>query len=185
EWQAIKTTDHEIGLPFLTIDNVTPGFIVIAYIAIKAAADGVVNAKMEIEHLSDNNGINHDALDEFIDNAGRFILPHMDHSPAHVLATAINSHNYTKGVLLRIYRMCGDLGVICASRFTFIKLVDRELFFTLLDEGMPEGSIEVSFSRAHFDAEIEAGRKLKEPEVEHQIDAIRNRLLERVDLADD
>lgn len=199
EWEIIMTDDAVCGLPFYNIENVNPGYIAIAYCALQVAEDCVANAneKMTAKSAaskavegvkSEFNALDTkepEDIDAFVTNASRMLVSRMDHSPAYSLSIAANSHNYTKGVLLRLYRMCGDLGVVCASRFTFIKLVDRELFFVLLDEGMPEGSTEVSFSRAHFDSEIEAGRKLSEPEVDHQINAIRNLLLERVDLTDE
>lgn len=113
------------------------------------------------------------------------ILVNTEKDPAESYKNAVRSHNFSHGVLLRLYRESSDLGVICTSRFTWLMLFNRRLFLTLNDDGAPEHSIEVTYERIHFNAEIECGRKLKTPEVQHQVQEIKKRLLQKIDLADE
>lgn len=113
------------------------------------------------------------------------ILVNTERDPAEAYKRAVLNHNYSHGVILRLYRECADLGVICTSRFTWLMLFNRRLFLTLNDEGAPEHSIEVTYERVHFNAEIECGRKLNKPEVQHQVQEIKKRLLKNIDLVDE
>lgn len=126
--------------------------------------------------------------DELIELENRIdvvLLSHIEKTPAETYKIACRKHHYSHGVLLRLYRECAEFGVICASRFTWLMLYNRALYLTLLDEGMPEHSIEVTATRTHFNSEIEADRKLKKPEIAHQVEEIKKRLLERLDIEDE
>lgn len=108
------------------------------------------------------------------------IISNLEINASDILKDAIRKHAYTHGVLLRLYTECGALGVITANRFNWLQLVNKKLFLLLDDGGMPEGSAEVTFSRAHYDQEIKAGRKLRKAETSQQIEEFKKRLLERV-----
>lgn len=124
-----------------------------------------------------------DRISEIEDNCDLKVMAYMVKTPGDHFRDAIRKHKYVHGVLLRMYINSENLGVIAASRFTWLKIVNRPLFFTLLDHGLPEHSIETCFIKTHFYSENDAGRKLHEPEVHHQIDELKKRLLEKIDLA--
>lgn len=178
EWRCVESQE-EAGVAYYKLTSTPPGYLAIAAAAVYMV-DGEEDKAESI--ISMDVTLDTDEITDYVDDGSRKLSSKLEFSPGNCYRIATQNHNYTRGVLLRLYQMCGDLGVVCASRFTFIMLVDRELYLTLLDEGLPEASIEVSFIRAHFDAEIEAERKLTEPEIDHQITALRGRLLERVDL---
>lgn len=189
EWDLVFN-QKKYGTPFDDVLSMDFAFIFIVYASLLASDKKMDQLKSAVKTLkqwkADPTQLETaEAAEQVMTDAEIEVLRRYDHDPAICLQEAILKHTYTRGIILRLYDMCGDMGVVCASRFRWLKLIDRPLYMVLLDFGMPEYSAEVQAIRAHYEVERKADRKLKEPEIKHQVDALRQRILERVDLIDE
>ncbi|MBF4249424.1 hypothetical protein EA007_00060 [Vibrio anguillarum] len=79
----------------------------------------------------------------------------------------ISQHAYGETLLRRLLREGRKAGKFSPSQFSFIKIVDRQLWYALNDEGLPGCSFEAAGVKAHFELEFKTKRCHIFPTVTH------------------
>mgnify|MGYP003669260032 CR=1 FL=1 len=96
-----------------------------------------------------------------------------------VLAKSEKKHAYTYTLLMGIFEQAKDMGEFSAAKFTWSKIYNRELHFSLLDVGMEgNGSIESAGPETHFQAEVAFEKKLTNPEIMLYVDYLQDKMKE-------
>jgi intracellular multiplication protein IcmP len=94
------------------------------------------------------------------------------HQNSKVVQQCIQRHAYTLTVLAALLELSRTSGVLAASNFLWLKLVDRHLWYMLNCVGRQTPFSEVSAPWAHFIAEKEMGRALFKPIIDESVNAL-------------
>jgi hypothetical protein len=83
-----------------------------------------------------------------------------------IIISLFEQHAYAETFIRRLLRESRSLGKLSPSQFSFIKIIDRELWYACNDEGLPGCSFEAAGVKAHFEEEYSKERRHIFPSVE-------------------
>ena len=90
-------------------------------------------------------------------------------------------HAFTSTALMGVLQHARDRsGVLAPAQLSWLKLVDRHLWYALHNVGMPTPYAEARGSRAHWDAERALGEPIPVPHVDQAMEGLRDRAGEAV-----
>jgi len=94
----------------------------------------------------------------------KYIERHIDHIYPQILKNKyfieyVSQHAYLETLLRRLLFEGRAIGKMAPNHFNWLKMIDRQLWYALNDEGLPGASIEAVGIYSHF--ELEKGAKLK------------------------
>ncbi|EGR2119009.1 hypothetical protein ACN1T8_001308 [Vibrio cholerae] len=104
----------------------------------------------------------------------KYIERHVNHIFPQVLACKSfielrSQHAYVESLLRRLLFEGRSIGKMPPNHFSFLKMVDRQLWYALNDEGLPGASIEAAGVYSHYELERRSGIKSYFPHVQQAI----------------
>ncbi|PMO89861.1 hypothetical protein BCT01_00850 [Vibrio tasmaniensis] len=86
----------------------------------------------------------------------------------------LSQHAFAETFLRRLLRESRSLGKLSSSQFGYLKIMDRQLWYAMNDEGLPGSTIETAGIKAHFEAEYTRKRRHVFPTVDQAFSNLEN-----------